>query len=371
MNIETLAIIGEGDSKYEGAVVPPIFQTSTFSGNEFSYSRCSNPTRDAFNRALAQLECGKYCYSFSSGLAAINAVFSLLRSGDRVIVSDDLYGGTYRMITQIYEKYGIKFDFVDMTSVENVENALTDDVKMVFAETPTNPMMKIVPIEAISKICKYSRAIFVVDNTFLTPYFQNPLILGADVVLHSATKFISGHHDLLAGAVITNNDELAKAFELFSMTLGSPLSSFECFLALRGLRTLPLRMEKHQQNALEIASFLKTLPEIESVIYPALPEHSGHELCESQARGFGGVVTFTLADKALIDRFRKGGEIIKFAESLGGFRSLITYPLTQTHASIPREIREKIGINPRLFRLSLGLENGEDIKNDIIKIING
>lgn len=368
--IDTLAIIGEGDCQYEGAITPPIFQTSTFSGREYSYTRCSNPTREAFEHSLAALEGGKYAFAFSSGLAAVNAVFSLLKQGDRVIVSDDLYGGTYRMITQIYENYGITFEFVDMTNAENVAFALKKGANMVFAETPTNPMMKIAPIKEISALCRECGAVFVVDNTFLTPYFQNPLALGADIVLHSATKFISGHHDCVAGAVVTSNEKIAERLKLVSMTLGNALASFDAWLALRGLRTLPMRMEKHQQNAIEAAEFLKRLPEVEQVFYPGLPEHCGHSLCARQARGFGGVVSFTVKSNKAVTSLREGGKIIKFAESLGGFRSLITYPLTQTHASIPSVLREKIGITDKLFRLSLGLENIKDLKDDLLYMLD-
>lgn len=370
LNFETLSIIGEGESCYEGAITPPIFQTSTFSGSEYSYTRCSNPTRSAFQKTFASLEKGRFAFGFSSGLAAINAVFSLLEKGDRVIVSDDLYGGTYRMITKIYEKYGIDFVFADMTNFENVVSLLTDNTKMVFAETPTNPMMKIVPIKEISDLCREKGVIFTVDNTFLTPFFQNPIVLGADIVVHSATKFISGHHDCVAGVVVTDNEKIAEQLEMLSMTLGNPISPFDAWLCLRGLRTMALRLEKHQENAFSTAEFLKTLPEIETVIYPGLPEHSGHSLCATQARGFGGVVSFSVRDKELIERFKNGGKIIKFAESLGGFRTLITYPLTQTHFSIPEKRRQKIGITDRLFRLSLGLENAEDIKKDILSIIS-
>lgn len=367
---DTLPIVGEGDCGYEGSVSYPIFQTSTFSGGEFSYSRCSNPTRFALERELALLEGGKYGYAFSSGLAAINAVFSLLKQGDHVIVSDDLYGGTYRLITKVFEKYGIDFAFVDMGNAENVANAFQANTVLVFAESPTNPMMKIVPLREIAQLCKEHGAVFAVDNTFLTPYFQNPLQLGADIAVHSATKFLSGHHDTLAGVVITSDENIAQQLSMLSMTLGNMLSPFDCWLTLRGLRTLPLRMKRHQENAFAVARFLETLPEIDKVIYPGLESHQGRSLCASQARGFGGVVSFTVKDVRNIKRLIAGGRIIKFAESLGGFRSLITYPLTQTHSSIPREKREKIGITDKLLRLSVGLEDSEDIKNDILFMLS-
>ncbi len=369
---QTVSIIGDGDCLYESSVSPPIFQTSTFGGGgEYSYTRLSNPTRKALERELAVLEGGKHAFAFSSGLAAINSVFSLLKKGDRVVVSDDLYGGTYRLITKIYQNYGIEFSFVDMSSAENVAKEVEKGADMVFAESPTNPMMKIAPLKAIGEICREKGALFVVDNTFLSPYFQNPLSLGADLSIHSATKFLSGHHDTVAGAVVTNRNDIAEALGMISMTLGNALSPFESWLVLRGIRTLPLRMEKHQENAHLLAEYLKTLPQIEKVYYPGLPEHSGHELCKSQATGFGGVVSFAVKNTETAKRLTKGGKIIKFAESLGGFRSLITYPLTQTHASIPQEMRQKIGITEKLLRLSVGLESFNDIKEDITKMLSG
>lgn len=369
---DTLPIIGDGENKYESAVTPPIFQTSTFDGGqEYSYTRVSNPTRALLEKEIAKLEGGKAAFAFSSGLGAINAVFSLLAKGDRVVVSDDLYGGTYRMITKIYEKYGIDFDFVDLTDMSSFEKSMSKETKMVFAETPTNPMMKIAPLADIAELCRCKNAIFTVDNTFLTPYFQNPLEMGADIVVHSATKFLSGHHDTVAGAVVCKNEALCEKMRMISMTLGNALSPFDSWLTLRGMRTLPLRMVKHEQNALAAAEFLCSRPEIENVFYPGLPEHSGHELCKKQARGFGGVVSFTVKKQETAKRLLNGGKLIKFAESLGGFRSLITYPLTQTHASIPKELRDKIGITDRLFRLSVGLEAEGDIINDLAMMLKG
>ena len=366
----TSAIIGEGNCIYEDAISFPIFQTSTFGGGKnYSYSRLSNPTRTALERECALLEGGKYAFAFSSGLGAINSVFAMLKKGDRVIVSDDLYGGTYRLITKIYSNYGIDFEFIDMSSAEAVSDALKNGARMVFAESPTNPMMKIAPLKAIAEICKSKGAVFVVDNTFLSPYFQNPLALGADIVIHSATKFLSGHHDTVAGIVVTNDTQTAEHISLISMTLGNALSPFDSWLVLRGIRTLPLRMEKHEENAFSVAAFLKKLSCVEQVIYPGLPEHKGHELCKSQSKGFGGVVSFTVKDEETAKKLIKGGKIIKFAESLGGFRSLITYPLTQTHASIPEDMRRKIGITDKLLRLSVGLEDAKDIQEDILDIL--
>ncbi len=368
-NKETQCIISEGGGIYEDSISPPIFQTSTFGGGgEYSYTRLSNPTRAMLERELAVLEGGKHGFAFSSGLAAVNSVFSLLQSGDRVLISDDLYGGTYRM-AQMYKEYRIEFEFIDMGDSQNVENALKKGAKMVFAESPTNPMMKVAPLAEIAALCKRHGALFAVDNTFLTPIFQTPLALGADIVLHSATKYLSGHHDTVAGAVVVNDPKLAKQLSHISMTLGNALNPFESWLVLRGIRTLALRMEKHQKNALAAAEFLNRCGEAESVIYPGLQEHKGHSLIKGQASGFGGVVSFTVKSEETASRLLKGGKIIKFAESLGGFRSLITHPLTQTHASIPQDMREKIGITGRLFRLSAGLENSDDIIRDLADML--
>lgn len=367
---DTISVIGDGLAPYEDSISPPIFQTSTFKGgNAYSYTRLSNPTRDMLERELALLESGRYAFAFSSGLAAVNTVFSLLSAGDKVLLSDDLYGGTYRLAMNIYAKYGIEFVFVDMSDAENVKNCLTDGTKMVFAESPTNPMMKVAPLAEIAGVCKENGVLFAVDNTFLTPYFQNPLLLGADIVLHSATKFLSGHHDTVAGAVVTADEKLAEQFRMISMTLGNALSPFDSWLTLRGMRTLPMRMMKHQENAFAVAEYLESLPEVEAVIYPGLPSHSGHKLIKKQASGFGGVVSFTVKDVNTVKRLISGGKLIKFAESLGGFRSLITYPLTQTHASIPCDIRERIGITDRLLRLSVGLEDKRDIVEDLAEML--
>ena len=295
----------------------------------------------------------------------------MLKNGDRVLLSDDLYGGTYRLAMNIFSKYGISFEFVDMSESETVKQKIDGKTRMVFAESPTNPMMKVAPIEEIAKVCKEKGVIFAIDNTFLTPYFQNPIKLGADIVIHSATKFLSGHHDTVAGAVVTDREEIADEIRFISMTLGNALSPFDSWLTLRGIRTLPMRMEKHQENAFAVAEFLKTRKEVRAVIYPGLLEHCGHELMKKQASGFGGVVSFTVDNADTAKRLILGGKIIKFAESLGGFRSLITYPLTQTHASIPQEIRERIGITDKLLRLSVGLENKKDIIEDLAFMLDG
>ncbi len=368
---DTLSVIGGKDHCCFDPISPPIFQTSTFGGGEeYSYSRISNPTRDALQNCLAELENGRFAFAFSSGLAAINAVLSLLKQGDRVLLSDDLYGGTYRIAANVFSKYGIAFEFCDTQNISETEKRL-DGARLLLAESPTNPMMKVADLKELASLCRGKGVIFAVDNTFLTPIFQNPLLLGADIVIHSATKYLSGHHDTVAGAVVTNDEAIALQLTAISGTLGNALSPFDSWLVLRGIRTLSLRMERHQENAFAAAHFLRSHPKVGRVIYPGLAEHAGHRVCRLQSSGFGGVVTFDVNDLSLVKRLKKGGNIIKFAESLGGFRTLITHPLTQTHASVPKEMRERIGITERLFRLSLGLENGRDIVADLKEMLDG
>lgn len=369
-HFETTAAHGAGGAHYEGAVSVPIFQTSTYAGSErFSYSRCDNPTRCELEQTAAELENGARGFAFSSGLAAISAVFSLLRQGDRVLVSDDLYGGTYRLIEQIWSNFGITFAFADLRDPNLVERELQTPTRMIFAETPTNPMMKVLPIRALAELAKAHGALLAVDNTFLTPYFQRPLFLGADLAIHSGTKFLSGHHDTSCGLVLTaQHGELAERLSLIQRTLGNALSPFDSWLTLRGIQTLPLRMEKHQQNALAAAKYLEAHPRVERVHYPGLPSHPQHGLMQEQTTGAGGVLSFLLKDDG-VQEVLHGGRLIRFAESLGGTTSLITYPQTQTHASIPADLREKIGITPRLLRLSLGLEHTDDLLEDLERML--
>lgn len=374
-HFETTAAHGAGSARYEGAVSVPIFQTSTYSGSErYSYSRCDNPTRFELEQTAALLEGGTRGFAFSSGLAAISAVFSLLRQGDRVLVSDDLYGGTYRLIEQIWSGFGITFAFADLRDPAAVEEALQTPTRMLFAETPTNPMMKVLPIRALAERAKAHGALFAVDNTFLTPYYQRPLALGADLVIHSGTKFLSGHHDTSCGLVIVGDcpdgdrPELADRLALIQRTLGNALSPFDSWLTLRGMQTLPLRMEKHSRNALAAATYLETHPRVERVNYPGLPSHPQHDLMREQTTGTGGVLSFSLKDDR-VESVLHGGKLVRFAESLGGTTSLITYPQTQTHASIPAELRERIGITPRLLRLSVGLEHTDDLLEDLERML--
>lgn len=364
-HFETNASHGAESACYEGAISFPIFETSTYSGSErFSYSRCSNPTRNELEKTVALLEQGTDGFAFSSGLAAISTVFSLLRGGDEVLISDDLYGGTYRLIEQIWSGFGIRFRFADLQNAENAKNLLNERTRLIFIETPTNPMMKVLPIRALADAAKEVGALLAVDNTFLTPYYQNPLTLGADLVIHSGTKFLSGHHDATCGLVVTNHGSLAERLSLIQRTLGNALSPFDSWLVLRGIQTLPVRMEQHAKTAYAAATFLEAHPRVERVFYPGLPTHPQYALMQSQTSGAGGVLSFVLRDDN-VQPVLHGGRWIRFAESLGGTTSLITYPQTQTHASVPVSIREKLGISPRLLRLSVGLEREEDLLEDL------
>ncbi len=370
MHFETRAAHGGGTEGYEGAISFPIFQTSTYCfGGKFSYSRCQNPTRKELEHALASLEEGAYGFAFSSGLAAVSSVFSLLKAGDHVLVSDDLYGGTYRLIREIWSRFGVEFTFADLREPERAEGYLRPATKMIFAETPTNPMMKVLPLGRLAALAADRGILLVVDNTFLTPYFQKPLTLGADIVVHSGTKFLSGHHDTVCGFAVTSSEEIAERIAMIAGTLGNAASPFDSWLALRGIQTLPIRMEKHAANALAVAEYLESHPCVERVFYPGLPSHPSFSLMKKQTTGAGGVLSFLLKD-GKVEKVLGGGKLIRFAESLGGTTSLITYPQTQTHASVPKDVRERIGITPRLLRLSLGLEHTEDLLLDLEQMLS-
>ena len=360
LHIETLlantpSVDGGGIAPVTGA----IYQTSSFINNgktPYSYTRCDNPTRSALEEKMCLLDGGVRAFAFASGLAAVTACFSLLQSGDEVVISDDIYGGTYRLLEQIFG------DFGDPAAVEA---KLSERTKMVYFETPTNPMMRVADIRRIAALAKRAGAVTVVDNTFLTPYFQRPLELGADITLYSATKFLCGHHDTSAGLLVTSDASLAERLALISRTEGAALSPFDAFLIQRGMKTLALRMEKHQQNACAVTAFLKTQPAVAEVFYPGDEDSPYYALSRSQSTGFGGMLSFTLRTReqalALLERVK----LIKYAESLGGTESLITYPLTQTHASTPAPLREKLGITDRLVRLSVGIEQEKDIIDDL------
>lgn len=365
----------QGCDPLTGAVSYPIYQTSTYrnpglnSGIKFSYSRCDNPTRFELENTIALLEGGVAGFAFSSGLAAVTATFSLLKSGDHVVISDDVYGGTYRQVEELWKNFGVKFTVVDVGDTKAVSDAVCENTKMIYLESPTNPMMKVADIAAIAEISKACGALLVVDNTFLTPYFQKPIGLGADVVIHSGTKFLAGHHDTTAGFVVVNNEELEKRMGLILRTEGSGLAPFDSWLVLRGIKTLALRMRRHEENAIKVAAFLKNHPAVEAVHFVGDKEHPSYDVTMRQTTGFGGMISFSIKDSSKVEQVLCGGDMIMFAESLGGTATLITYPQTQTHASIPADIRNRIGITDRLIRLSVGIEDAEDIIADLRKML--
>ena len=376
MRFPTRAIhVGEEpESMQHGDVVSPIHLSTTFAKRSireveegYVYSRSGNPTRESLERKLAALENAKYGLAFSSGLAAESTILlALLRKGDHVIAFDDLYGGTKRLFNQVMERFGIEFTYVDAREPENVRRAIRENTKMVWLETPTNPLLKLADIRAISEIAHERGLIVVVDNTFASPYFQNPLDLGADIVLHSVTKYLGGHSDVVGGAVMVNDDELYEKLKFHQNAVGAILSPFDSWLVMRGIKTLAVRMERHEKNAMKIARYLEEHPLVERVYYPGLPSHPQHELAKRQMRGFGGMLSFELKG-GLEDavRFVESLKIFALAESLGGVESLIELPALMTHASVPKEEREKVGIRDSLIRVSVGIEDVEDLIEDL------
>lgn len=356
-----------------GAIMTPIFQTSTYVqeapgvNKGFGYARGKNPTREALQENIAALENGKHCVCFSSGMGATDAVIRTLRPGDEVITGDDLYGGSYRLFTKIYEPYGIKFHFVNLTDASNIEQYINENTKMIWAETPTNPTMQIIDIEACSKIAKAHNLTLVVDNTFASPYLQNPLNLGADIVMHSVTKYLGGHSDVVMGALITNSDEWHEKLYFILNSCGANPGPMDSFLVMRGIKTLHLRMERHCFNGRKVAEYLKNHPKIEKVYWPGFPEHPNHEIAKKQMRDFGGMISIVLKDASIENTFKVASSfhVFSLAESLGGVESLINHPATMTHASIPKSEREKAGVVDNLLRLSVGVEDIEDILADI------
>jgi cystathionine beta-lyase/cystathionine gamma-synthase len=373
MKFETKAIcVGQGADQATGATIVPIYQTSTFTQEEvnknkgYEYSRVANPTRTALDACLASLEEGKYGLTFSSGLAAEHSILTLLRPGDNVIVPEDMYGGTYRLIKEIFEPYSITFTFIDFADIEQINKSFLPSTKMVWIETPTNPTLKIFDIGAISELSHKKNAIVVVDNTFLSPFFQKPLLLGADIVVHSTTKYINGHSDIIGGAVILNSSELYKRIQLVQKSIGAVPSPFDSWLTLRGVKTLAIRMKQHELNALQVARFLKNQPNVLEVFFPGLETHPGYEIAKKQMTGFGGVVSFKLKGGLQeCNTFFKKLKIFQLADSLGGIESLANYSALMTHDYFPMELREKIGVTDNLIRLSVGIENIEDLIQDL------
>ncbi len=373
MNFSTKAIhAGQSADKTTGATIVPIYQTSTYTQEEigkhkgYEYTRTGNPTRSALEECLAALENAQYGLAFASGLAASSAVLSILKPGDNVIASDDLYGGTYRLFENIFTPLGITFTYVDGTNIEAFESAIKPTTKLIWLETPTNPLLKLTDILEVTKIAKEKNIFTVVDNTFATPYFQQPLDLGADIVLHSTTKYIGGHSDVVGGAVLLNNHKIYENIKFYQNAAGGIPGPFDSWLILRGLKTLALRMKQHEQNARLIARILSEHPQVVKVYYPGLSSHPQHELALKQMRGFGGMISFKIKggfEEA--NNFMKNLRIFSLAESLGGVESLVCYPPKMTHASIPTEERENRGITDNLIRLSVGIEDIEDLTLDI------
>lgn len=360
-----------------GAIMTPIYQTSTYVqdgvGNHkgYEYSRTQNPTRHALEKNIAAIENGKYGACFGSGLAAIDCVLKMLNPGDEVISTNDLYGGSYRIFKTIFEKYGIIFHFVNMQDVDAVAALVNENTKMIWVETPTNPMMNIVDIEAMAKISKVAGAMLCVDNTFATPYLQNPLDLGADVVMHSVTKYLGGHSDVVMGALVCSDENIANEMYRIQNSTGAVTAPMDSFLVLRGIKTLHLRVQRHCENGEKVARFLATHPKIDKVYWPGFETHPNHEVAKRQMRGFGGMISFNLKGNQLEDALNivKKVEIFALAESLGGVESLIGHPATMTHASIPKDVREQSGVVDSLIRLSVGIEDADDLIADLTQAL--
>ena len=381
LSIETKCLHLEAETKEEpackhyGSLSFPIYQTATYAhpgvgkSTGFDYSRLQNPTREQLEKIVCQLEHGLDAFALSTGMAAISLLMEIFKPGDHLIVDSDLYGGTIRLFDNVSVKNGIKFTRANC-SVDDVEAMVTQDTKALFIETPSNPMMNVTDIKKMADIAKRHKLLLIVDNTFMSPYFQNPLDLGADVVIHSGTKFLAGHNDTLAGFIVIKSPELQEKLRFLIKTTGSGLAPFDSWLVLRGIKTLAVRMEKSQENAGKIAAWLQTQGSVTKVFYPGLEEHPGHKIMQTQSRGFGAMVTFRLnsTEKALsvLEKVR----LIKYAESLGGVETLITYPTTQTHADVPEELRLKNGITPETLRLSVGIENVEDLIADLEQALN-
>ena len=356
-----------------GAIMTPIYQTTTYAQSApgehkgYEYSRSHNPTRTALEESMAALENGKYGFCYGSGLGAIDAVIKMLNPGDEVISTSDLYGGSYRIFTKIFEKYGIKFKFIDMSEVENIEACITKNTKLIWVETPTNPMMTIIDIEGAAKIAKAHHITLCVDNTFSTPYLQNPLDLGADIVMHSVTKYIAGHSDVVMGALVTNSEEIAEQLGFIQKASGAIPGPQDCFLVLRGVKTLHLRMQRHCENGAMVANFLQSCDAVDEVLWPGFKNHKNHDIASRQMHGFGGMISFSLKEdtKEAAIKVLKKFKLFTLAESLGGVESLCGHPASMTHASIPKAEREKVGLSDSLIRLSVGVEDIEDLIVDL------
>ena len=375
MKFNTKTIHGgqENTDPAYGSVMPPIYQTSTYKqttpgGHKgYEYSRSGNPTRAALERALASIENGKFGLAFGSGLAAIDAVVKLFKPGDEIVSTNDLYGGSYRLFTKIYENFGIKFHFVGMQNAADIENHINGNTKMIWVETPTNPMMNIIDIETTAAIAKKHNLLLAVDNTFATPYLQQPLDLGADIVMHSATKYLGGHSDVVMGGLVVKDEALAEKLYFIQNASGAVCGPQDSFLVLRGIKTLHIRMQRHCENGEAVANFLKSHPKVKNVYWPGFEDHPNHYIAKKQMRGFGGMISFTTSEATLESAVKvvEKLEVFTLAESLGGVESLAGHPASMTHASIPKEEREKTGVVDSLIRLSVGIEDAEDLIEDL------
>ena len=368
---------GEGIDPATGSISFPIYQTATFkhSGIEirdpYNYSRCINPTREELEKTMAILEEGTRAFAVNSGMAAITLVFSLLKPGDHLIMSDDIYGGTFREVNEVLEVNGIEHDSIDLSDLDLLERTIKKNTKMIFIETPTNPMMKVADIAAIAKIGHDIGALVVVDNTFLTPYFQRPLTLGADIIVHSGTKYLAGHNDVLAGVVVVKDSKIGEILEIKMYIYGAGLGPMDSWLMLRGMKTLALRMDKHNENAMKVANWLRSQPKVEKVYYVGFEDHKDYEVTKKQTTGFGGMISFKVDSTKTVNNILSRLKLIMFAESLGGVESLITHPVSRTHTEILEETREALGITDTLLRLSVGIEDADDIIADLDQALNG
>lgn len=378
MNIETMIVqAGLERDEITGAVSFPVYHSATFrhpalgESTGYDYSRTKNPTRDAAERAIAALEGGTQAFCFSSGMAAISTVLMLFRSGDHIVFTDDLYGGTYRLQRQVLTPLGIEGSFVDTSRIDAVREALRDNTVAIFVESPTNPLMKVADIPALAELARSRGALLIVDNTFLTPYLQQPLRLGAHIVVHSATKYLAGHNDVVAGAAVTADDDLAERIGFLQNAVGAILSPHDAWLLLRGIKTLALRMDRHQENAGRLARWLQQHPKVVRVYYPGLPDHPGADLLQRQARGSGGMLSFSVDSPDTVKQVLARVKVFSFAESLGGVESLITYPMVQTHGDIPVDELVRLGIDETLLRASVGIEHIDDLIADLEQALGG
>lgn len=372
LKIESIVVHGaNGVDPYTGSLSYPIYQTATFKHpsiedrTNYNYARCINPTREELERTMCILEGGERAFAVTSGMAAECLVFSLLKPGDHVILSDDIYGGTCRVVDEVLNPNGVESNRIDLRDLDLLKRTIKDNTKMIFIETPTNPMMRVADIEEISKIAHEIGAIVVVDNTFLTPYFQRPLTIGADIVLHSGTKYLGGHNDVLAGLVVVKDEKIGEKLEIGMYINGAGLGPMDSWILLRGIKTLALRMKKHEENAIKVADFLRNHPKIEEVYYVGFEDHPDYATTKKQSTGFGGMISFRVDTMENVNKILNKIKLITFAESLGGVESLITHPISRTHTEVSEEVRNELGITDTLLRLSVGIEDADDIINDL------